>query len=90
MINQRRMEAVHAIEVYIGEKGYVCIRQEDPLGDGETVAFLPQQVPAICQWLQECAAEILSRVGDSEPPPLRIGPAVISTNGVLRAELPPT
>jgi hypothetical protein len=61
------MEAVHAIEVYIGERGYVCIRQEDPLGDtAEIIALLPQQVPAVCQWLQECAGEILSRGGDRE------------------------
>ena len=63
----RRMEAVHALEVYIGEKGYVCIRQEDPLGDSaDVVALLPQQVPAVCQWLQECAAEVLARGGLSE------------------------
>ena len=63
----RRMKAVHAIEVYIGERGYVCIRQEDPLGDtAEIIALLPQQVPAVCQWLQECAGEILARGGDRE------------------------
>ena len=58
----RRMEHVQAIEVYIGERGYVCIKQEDPLGDTEDViAMLPQQVPAIIQWLTECAAEVEGR-----------------------------
>ena len=63
----RRMEAVHALEVYIGEKGYICIRQEDPLGEtGDVVALLPQQVPAVCQWLEECAAEVMARVGSGD------------------------
>ena len=58
----RRMEHVQAIEVYIGERGYVCIKQEDPLGDTEdVVAMLPQQIPAIIQWLTECAAEVEGR-----------------------------
>ena len=80
----RRMEAVHALEVYIGEKGYVCIRQEDPLGDtADVVALLPQQVPAVCQWLQDCAAEVLARtgvegaaVGPALAPPTSIGRVV--------------
>ena len=66
-MSNRRMEAVHALEVYIGEKGYICIRQEDPLGEtGDVVALLPQQVPAVCQWLQECAAEVMARVGSGD------------------------
>ena len=66
-MNNRRMEAVHALEVYIGEKGYICIRQEDPLGEtSDVVALLPQQVPAVCQWLEECAAEVMARVGSGD------------------------
>jgi hypothetical protein len=58
----RRMETVQAIEVYIGERGYICLKQDDALGDTEDiVAMLPQQVPTIVRWLQECAAEVEAR-----------------------------
>ena len=85
-----RMEAVHALEVYIGERGYVCIRQEDPLGDtADIVALLPQQVPAVCQWLTDCAAEVLARAGADEaaaaavlsPPPQLQPPRVLRADG---------
>ena len=81
------MEAVHALEVYIGEKGYVCIRQEDPLGDtADVVALLPQQVPAVCQWLQECAADVLARTGIADVAPAAAIPSAIPVGRALRAD----
>jgi hypothetical protein len=64
------METVQAIEVYIGERGYICLKQDDALGDTEDiVAMLPQQVPTIVRWLQECAAEIEARQRAEVPGP---------------------
>ena len=64
----RRMETVLAIEVYVGERGYVCIKQEDPLGDTEdVVAMLPQQIPTVIRWLEECAADVEARRVSGSP-----------------------
>src|SRR5262245_61297849 len=72
----RRMETVQAIEIYIGERGYICIKQEDPLGETEDiVAMLPQQVPTIVRWLQECAGEIEARQRTEVPGPRLVMPA---------------
>lgn len=74
-MSARRMETVQAIEVYIGERGYVCIKQEDPLGETEDiVAMLPQQVPTIIRWLQECAVEIEARQRAEVPGPRLVVP----------------
>ena len=73
------METVQALEVYIGERGYVCIKQEDPLGETEDiVAMLPQQVPTIMRWLQECAAEIEARQRAEVPGPRLVVPPAIA------------
>jgi hypothetical protein len=79
----RRMETVLAIEVYAGERGYVCIKQEDPLGDTQdVVAMLPEQIPTIIRWLQECCAEVASHditaltISDATSPSPRLRGAV--------------
>jgi hypothetical protein len=73
------METVQALEVYIGERGYVCIKQEDPLGETEDiVAMLPQQVPTIVRWLQECAAEIDARQRAEVPGPRLVVPPTVA------------
>jgi hypothetical protein len=76
----RRMETVLAIEVYVGERGYVCIKQEDPLGDTEdVVAMLPQQIPTVIRWLQECAAEVEARRGaDAAAPLVLVAPTPVA------------
>ena len=71
----RRMQTVLALEVYVGERGYICIKQEGPLGDTEdVVAMLPQQIPAIVRWLQECAAEVEARQNNAPPPLALVSP----------------
>ncbi len=87
-MGNRRMEAVHAIEVYVGERGYVCLRQEDAVGGtGDIVALLPWQVPVVCQWLQECAAEALGRA-DAEAAAVRLPGASLRV-GTSSVDAPP-
>jgi hypothetical protein len=75
------METVQAIEIYIGERGYVCIKQEDPLGETEDiVAMLPQQVPTVVRWLQECAAELEARQRAEVPGPRLVPPVVAAAD----------
>ena len=81
----RRMETVLALEVYVGERGYICIKQEDPLGDTEdVVAMLPQQIPTIVRWLQECVAEVEVRQNTNEPVPL----SLVSPTPTVQAPAP--
>jgi hypothetical protein len=55
----RRIEGVPAIEVYISDKGYVCLKQENPFGDeSDVVVMLPVHVPLIVKWLQEAATQV--------------------------------
>jgi hypothetical protein len=54
----RRIEATDAIEVYISDKMYVCIKQENPMGEDAVVAMLPLHVPRVIKWLQEAAAQV--------------------------------
>jgi hypothetical protein len=79
------METVLALEVYVGERGYICIKQEDPLGDTQdVVAMLPQQIPAIVRWLQECAAEVEARQNMIVPATL----ALVSLTPTAQATAP--
>ena len=48
----RRMEARPALEVYLSEKGHVCILQEGE-GYDDCVTLEPAQVPVVIQWLLE-------------------------------------
>lgn len=55
----RRIEGTEPIEVYISEKGYVCIKQECMLGgDDSIVMMLPLHVPLVIKWLQEAAEQL--------------------------------
>ena len=54
----RTLRARNEIEVYTSDKGFVCIREDDP-SEGERIIILePEQVPTIIGWLQECLIEV--------------------------------
>ena len=53
----RRMEERPALEVYVSEKGYVCIKQERLHDEDVVVAIEPGQVLAVVQWLKDAQPE---------------------------------
>lgn len=55
----RRIEGTEPIEVYISEKGYICLKQESMIGDDDSlVVMLPLHVPLVVKWLEEAAAQL--------------------------------
>lgn len=65
----RRLEGVGAVEVYVGDRGHVVIKQEDNLGDEDSiVALLPEQIPFLIRHLQDVAEEAKSFVSDHKIP----------------------
>jgi|JI81BgreenRNA_FD_contig_121_50589_length_1051_multi_2_in_0_out_0_1 hypothetical protein len=47
----KRIPPRDAIEVYVSDKGYVCIKQLGALEES-IVALEPSQVPTVIRWLQ--------------------------------------
>ena len=46
------------IEAYISEGGYICLKQENSMGeDPEIITMLPHDIPHIVKWLQQLANE---------------------------------
>ena len=55
---------MEAIEVYVGERGHVCIKGDD-YGNGDRIVFIaPEQVDVLIEWLKEIKAEALQVVQD--------------------------
>lgn len=55
-MESKRMEA---IEVYVGEKGHICIKNDD-YGDGDRiVTFSVDQADKIIEWIKKAKEEIL-------------------------------
>lgn len=55
-----KMQGRPELEVYVGAKGHVCIKQEDPTQpprDYPTITLEPEQVPTVIAWLQEVLPE---------------------------------
>ena len=61
MENKRRLETREAIEAYISEGGFICLKQDNSVEQHEdTICMLPHDVPKIINWLQELLKEIES------------------------------
>ncbi len=41
-----------AIEAYLSDDGYICLKQTDELGDDAIVMLLPHDIPQVIEWLQ--------------------------------------
>lgn len=57
------------IEVYVGDRGHVCIKQSDGLGNDDAIVLVhPSDVPHLIQFLQraQSEAEALRREGVSD------------------------
>jgi len=49
-MERKKMEA---IEVYVNEHGYICLKNDD-YGDGEqVVSFSPEQADTVINWIKE-------------------------------------
>ena len=49
------------IEAYISEGGFICLKQDSPLGeDPSIVMMLPTDIPRVVKWLQQLAGEFKS------------------------------
>lgn len=53
----RVIEERREIEVYAGQKGHVCIKQEDYKGEEMLVIVHPDDVPRLIDYLREAQAE---------------------------------
>lgn len=53
----RVIEERREIEVYAGQKGHVCIKQEDDKGEEMLVIVHPDDVPRLIDYLREAQAE---------------------------------
>lgn len=57
--NEMKILGRNAIEGYVSEAGFICLRQEGGLGDDPSViVMLPQDVPTVVSWLQELASQL--------------------------------
>jgi hypothetical protein len=64
----RRMESRNAIEVYVSDKNFVCIKEED-FHDGDKIIVLePSQVPHLIEWLKEAVDEALDAFSEKSAP----------------------
>jgi hypothetical protein len=54
---ERVIEAKPQTEAYIGQRGHIVLRQEDPYGDEAVVVLDPTDVPTIIRWLEELVDE---------------------------------
>ena len=53
----RIIEERREVEVYVGQKGHVCIKQVDFEGTEMTVVMHPDDVPRMIDYLKESQAE---------------------------------
>ncbi len=53
-----------AIEAYISEDGYICLRQTAEMGGDTIVMLLPHDIPQVIEWLQ-CLAKKTSLASKS-------------------------
>lgn len=57
-MTERKIETRYGIEAYISEKGFICLKQEDPMQDEDQVIIMdPIDIPVIIKWLQELVEE---------------------------------
>ncbi len=57
--NPRRLPAEGAIEVYVSDVGYVCIKSYDPVrAEEHVIALEPSRAAKVIRWMQECLEEI--------------------------------
>lgn len=61
----RKIEPRYGAEVYVGEKGHVCIRQSDGMGNEETIVLHPEEIPELILHLQATYEEALDSVPES-------------------------
>ena len=52
-----RMPSRDAVAVYVSEKGYVCIKQENLHEDDSIIMLQPDQVPTIMTWLDDAMVD---------------------------------
>jgi hypothetical protein len=63
MENKRRLETREAIEAYISENGFICLKQDATADSGDPdsiIAMMPHDVPLIIKWLQDILKEVES------------------------------
>lgn len=57
---EMKSPAREAIEAYISEEGYICLRQTPETGDEAIVMLLPHDIPQVVEWLQGLANKLPS------------------------------
>lgn len=63
---ERKIEPRPGVEIYISDKGYICIKQEQdyPVGEGDDVIVLlePNMIPKVIEFLRDTLDEYLDKV----------------------------
>ena len=55
---EMKLQGRDTIEAYISEGGFICLKQESPMGeDPSIVMMLPHDIPQVVEWLQTLAGE---------------------------------
>lgn len=55
--NELKLPGRDTIEAYISEGGFICLKQDNPMGDPSIVLMLPTDIPTVVGWLQHLAGE---------------------------------
>ena len=54
---KRRIEGRPALEAYIGRKGDICLKMEDPLDGDIVIPIPPEDMEQVIDWLRDLLAE---------------------------------
>lgn len=56
---EMKLPGRETIEAYISEGGFICLKQESPMGeDPSIVMMLPHDIPKIVEWLKQLHDEV--------------------------------
>jgi hypothetical protein len=57
--NEMKLPGREAIEAYISDAGYICLKQENSLGDEPSVIVMfKNDIPTVVRWLQALAEQM--------------------------------
>ena len=60
--NEMVLPGRETIEAYISQSGFICLKQENPLGEEPNVVLmLLQDIPHVVAWLNALAEEVKHR-----------------------------
>lgn len=66
-MTEMKLKGRDEIEAYISEGGYICLKQDNPMGeDPSIITMLHHDIPQIIAWLQQLEGEFPLKINASE------------------------